>query len=71
MSPNDVATVVVPPLSRNSNMPSQVREEAHSASRSGAVSFLAPPPAMVAQLRAGADSFASDGMHPNDAGYRV
>ena len=35
------------------------------------VDFLAPPPAMVAQLRAGADCFAADGMHPNDKGYAL
>ena len=34
-------------------------------------SIIGPPPAMVAQLRAGADCFAADGMHPNDKGYAL
>ena len=35
------------------------------------VRFLEPPPHMIAQLLDGAAYFASDGMHPNDAGYLV
>ena len=35
------------------------------------ISFIAPPPSMVAQLLHGADYFAADGMHPNDKGYAL
>ena len=35
------------------------------------IHYLEPTPAMVAQLSNGADYFASDGMHPNDAGYAL
>lgn len=35
------------------------------------IQFLEAPPSMVRKLLDGADYFAADGMHPNDAGYTV
>ena len=39
--------------------------------RPALIRFLEPPPKMVAQLMDGANSFAADGMHPNDRGYAL
>ena len=36
-----------------------------------AIVFMVPPPSMVQRLLDGAAYFATDGMHPNDAGYVV
>jgi lysophospholipase L1-like esterase len=37
----------------------------------GKIAFVAPPPSLVRRLLDGVPYFASDGMHPNDAGYVV